>query len=86
MLHALAERDDVIALALHVDYWDYIGWKDVFAQAKFSKRQREYAVVGGTPLGLHAADGGERGDRRCGCKTHEIVRGDICPCGKPFAC
>ena len=47
MLHALAERDDVIALALHVDYWDYIGWKDVFAQAKFSKRQREYAVVGG---------------------------------------
>ena len=47
MLHALAERDDVIALALHVDYWAYIGWKDVFAQAKFSKRQREYAVVGG---------------------------------------
>ena len=47
MLHALAERDDVIALALHVDYWDYIGWKDEFAQAKFSKRQREYAAIGG---------------------------------------
>lgn len=46
MLHALAERDDVIALALHVDYWDYIGWKDEFAQAEFSKRQREYAILG----------------------------------------
>ncbi|MFT5799875.1 MAG: hypothetical protein ACI84R_003956 [Candidatus Azotimanducaceae bacterium] len=47
MLHALAERDDVIALALHVDYWDYIGWKDEFAQAEFSERQREYAIQGG---------------------------------------
>ena len=46
MLHALAERDDVIALALHVDYWDYIGWKDLFAQAKFTQRQRKYAALG----------------------------------------
>ncbi len=46
MLHALAERDDVIALALHVDYWDYIGWKDQFAQTKFTKRQRNYAALG----------------------------------------
>ena len=30
MLQELAKRDDVIALALHVDYWDYIGWKDSF--------------------------------------------------------
>ena len=44
MLQALAERDDVIALALHVDYWDYIGWKDVFAQAKFTQRQRKFAA------------------------------------------
>lgn len=46
MLHALAKRDDVIALALHVDYWDYIGWKDQFAQTKFTKRQRNYAALG----------------------------------------
>ena len=46
MLHQLAARDDVIALALHVDYWDYIGWKDKFAKPEFSNRQREYAILG----------------------------------------
>jgi hypothetical protein len=46
-LHELSKRDDVIALALHVDYWDYIGWKDVFAQPAFTKRQKAYAKAGG---------------------------------------
>ena len=35
-------QDKVIPLALHVDYWDYIGWKDQFAQASFSERQRKF--------------------------------------------
>lgn len=39
----LVGRDDVIALALHVDYWDYIGWKDDFASPAYSERQRNYA-------------------------------------------
>lgn len=47
ILHELAGRDDVIAIALHVDYWDYIGWKDEFATPAFSKRQRNYAREGG---------------------------------------
>lgn len=38
LLGKLAKRDDVIALALHVDYWDYIGWKDAFASAQFTAR------------------------------------------------
>ncbi|MEZ7813498.1 MAG: DUF1223 domain-containing protein [Paracoccaceae bacterium] len=38
------KRDDVLPLALHVDYWDYIGWKDKFGQSKFSDRQKSYAV------------------------------------------
>lgn len=47
MLHALADRDDVIALALHVDYWDYIGWKDEFADPRNAERQRAYATTAG---------------------------------------
>ena len=43
MLHDLAKRDDVIALALHVDYWDYIGWKDVFGRPENTERQHAYA-------------------------------------------
>ena len=29
----------VVPISLHVDYWDYIGWKEPFAQPKFSERQ-----------------------------------------------
>ncbi|MEM6758212.1 MAG: DUF1223 domain-containing protein [Pseudomonadota bacterium] len=47
MLHALADRDDVIALALHVDYWDYIGWADPFADPVHAERQRGYAMQAG---------------------------------------
>jgi len=47
LLGQLAARDDVIALALHVDYWDYIGWKDSFANSAHAKRQRAYAAKGG---------------------------------------
>ena len=31
----------VVPLSLHVDYWDYIGWKDPYAKGEFSKRQRK---------------------------------------------
>jgi hypothetical protein len=31
----------VVPLALHVDYWDYIGWKDPYAKRAFSQRQRK---------------------------------------------
>jgi len=33
----------IVPVAFHVDYWDYIGWKDRFASKKFSNRQRRYA-------------------------------------------
>ena len=42
LLAQLAEREDVIALSLHVDYWDYLGWQDTFADPKFTERQHAY--------------------------------------------
>ncbi|HSR82173.1 MAG TPA: DUF1223 domain-containing protein, partial [Hyphomicrobiaceae bacterium] len=47
VLGRLAERDDVIALSLSIDYWDYLGWKDTLARPKFSERQRAYASARG---------------------------------------
>ena len=35
----------VVPLSLHVNYWDYIGWKDPYAQQRFSDRQRKLAQV-----------------------------------------
>ncbi len=32
----------VFPVVFHVDYWDYLGWKDPFSQSKFSHRQRQY--------------------------------------------
>ncbi len=50
LMHELAKRDDVIGLALHVDYWDYIGWKDEFADRSHTERQRGYARQGGRTM------------------------------------
>jgi hypothetical protein len=35
----------IVALALHVDYWDYIGWKDPYAKREFSLRQRKLSQL-----------------------------------------
>ncbi len=41
-LGELARRDDVLALSFHVDYWNYIGWRDPFSKRQWSARQRAY--------------------------------------------
>lgn len=59
----IARRPNVIGLALHVDYWDYLGWEDSFGSPEHTERQRAYAkthgertiytpqmIVGGTDL------------------------------------
>ena len=43
LLSSLAGDDDVITLAYHVDYWDYVGWPDTFGSADNSNLQRAYA-------------------------------------------
>lgn len=34
---------EIVPLALHVDYWNYLGWKDEFSDAAYSRRQSGYA-------------------------------------------
>jgi len=36
----------IVPLAFHVDYWDYLGWKDNYAHHENGERQREYARMG----------------------------------------
>ena len=43
LLNEMAQHDGILPLALHVDYWDYIGWADTFGQPAFSARQKSYA-------------------------------------------
>lgn len=45
LLAELGARPDIIALAYHVDYWDYIGWPDTFGSPESSNLQRSYASV-----------------------------------------
>lgn len=37
---------EFVPMAFHVDYWDYIGWKDPFAKPAYSERQRNYVREG----------------------------------------
>ena len=43
----LAKDPSVIALSMPIDYWDYLGWKDTLADARFSARQKAYSQVRG---------------------------------------
>lgn len=47
LLTELKAAPGVLALTYHVDYWDYLGWKDTLANAEFSQRQYDYAKARG---------------------------------------
>jgi hypothetical protein len=89
LLGRMAGRDDVIALSLPVDYWDYLGWKDTLASPKFSERQRDYAHARGdgaiyTPQavvnGLVHVNGAEEGSiKRTMEKTGKTVAASFVP-------
>lgn len=42
LLKTFVDRDDMVALTLPVDYWDYLGWKDTLAGPRNAERQRAY--------------------------------------------
>jgi hypothetical protein len=44
-LGRIYRAEQVVPLALHVDYWDYIGWKDPYAKREFSQRQRRLSQL-----------------------------------------
>ena len=43
LLAEMAGNAEVLALAFHVDYWDYLGWKDDLADPAYTLRQKDYA-------------------------------------------
>jgi hypothetical protein len=44
---ARAPRAGVIPIAFHVHYWDYIGWKDIYAEPRNTERQKAFAQATG---------------------------------------
>lgn len=47
-LKELVERPGVLALSYHVDYWDYLGWRDTLGHPDNTERQRNYAEILGS--------------------------------------
>ncbi len=43
---AKASSLPVYTLSFHVDYWNYLGWRDPFSNASYSERQHAYAGIG----------------------------------------
>lgn len=74
-----AADPDVLALGYHVDYWDYLGWKDTLASPENTARQRAYAKTLGsrtvyTPQavinGRAHMNGGDRSAIRSALRAH----------------
>jgi hypothetical protein len=47
VLGEFARDPSVLALSMPIDYWDYLGWKDTLADARFSARQKAYSQARG---------------------------------------
>ncbi|MEL7429214.1 MAG: DUF1223 domain-containing protein [Pseudomonadota bacterium] len=43
LVEKFAQKGEILAISTHVDYWDYLGWKDSFATSANTQRQYAYA-------------------------------------------
>lgn len=46
---SVTTQGGVLGLAWHVDYWDYLGWKDTFSSSQATSRQAAYGKGSYTP-------------------------------------
>jgi hypothetical protein len=79
LLAELADQPGVLPIALHVDYWDYLGWADAFANPRFTERQKAYARAEGSRMiytpqmivgGVHRIEGHDAEDVRAALGAH----------------
>lgn len=47
LIGTMSDEPGVLTLSWHVDYWDYLGWADVFARPEHTARQEAYADAAG---------------------------------------
>lgn len=76
LLSELAGMEGVVALALHVDYWDYMGWRDEFGRPEHTARQKAYAKVEGSRT-LYTPQMVVQGEDRLKGHDAEAIRADI---------
>jgi hypothetical protein len=82
-LTEFSRQHDIVALTFHVDYWDYLGWKDTLAKPEFSERQRAYShsrgdrgvytpqmIVNGVSACVGSDDGKIAGSIRSATREH----------------
>ena len=48
--NVLRNMESVVPLAMHVDYWNYLGWIDEHSDIAFTKRQQSYANAADMPF------------------------------------
>jgi hypothetical protein len=80
----IAKRDDVIALTLPVDIWDYLGWRDTLARPEFSDRLRAYAKALGDGM-VYTPQAVVSGLLQANASSEDKIENAIAMTAQPFA-